>query len=40
MIKTCFGKKLMIKNMIYALFVNGPLCRDLRALGGTNQTKN
>ena len=25
--------------MIYALFIAGPICRDLRAFGGTNQAK-
>ena len=36
MIKTCFGAKLVI----YAVFVAGPICRDLRAFGGTNQAIN
>ena len=25
---------------VYALFVAGPICRDLRAFGGTNQAIN
>ena len=25
--------------MIYALFIAGPICHDLRAFGGTNQAK-
>ena len=37
----CYSTLSAVKsNVIYAHFVAGPICRDLRAFGGTNQTIN